>query len=246
LNFLDSLQVTATLTDPASPNASNVATAEVFVTDTAKTPGANPNLFTDGTGAEMMPDQAAWDSSTKKAWAYIPLAVLTAYPEGLVRFWVHARDEAGNWGAFSYTDLVLDRTSPVFDTPPTPAAGASVGSCDPSCTIPVGAHDPLSGGVNNNIVAGEWFLDMNITVLGGDSTNGNDPGAGHGMAFTIAAPGTTVTDSFTITPALLSQYLEMRNAADTTLPSGTAINIAFRVIDKAGNWSTNTYVVGTA
>ena len=37
-------------------------------------------------------------------------------PDGLVRVWVHAKDIAGNWGAFTSADLTLDKTAPTVDS----------------------------------------------------------------------------------------------------------------------------------
>ena len=81
---------------------------------------------------------------------------------------------------------------------------------------------------------------------GDDVATSNDPGFGKGMPFTVASPGTTVVDSFSITPALIAQYLIAINAASSTLPPGTTLNIVFRVRDAAGNWSHNSYVVGSS
>jgi fructose-specific component phosphotransferase system IIB-like protein len=252
LNFLDSLQVAAMLTDPAAPIASNIAGAEVFVTDITKTLLANPDLFLTGTGAEMIPATAKWgDAPAKQAYAYIPLAILTSYKDGVVRFWVHAQDTAGNWGDFTTVDMILDRTPPAFDKPPTPPAGTSVGSCSVSCSISYGATDPgpasTPPAVATNIISGEWYLGQSIVRLPGDDiATSNDPGLGKGIPFSVTAPGTTVTGSFQITPALIAQYLVSINATAATLPPGTTLNIVFRVRDAAGNWSKSTFVVGTA
>jgi hypothetical protein len=262
LNFLDSLQVAAQLTDvptPSASTASNIASAEVFVTDTTKNPVDNPALFTTGTGAEMIPANAKWgDAPAKQAYAYIPLSVLTAYKDGMVRFWVHAVDTAGNWGDFASVDMILDRTSPILTAvAPTPM-GAQLGTCGayssatPStnpCTIHFSATDPgTAPAVATNIISGEWFLGQNIVRLPGDDVaTSNDPGKGLAIPFSITPPATTVTDrTFQVTPALIAQYLISINATTATLPPGTTLYIVFRVRDAAGNWSNNQYVVGTA
>ena len=122
---------------------------------------------------------------------------------------------------------------------------ACVGSCSGSCSIPFGATDP--GPVNTNIISGERYLGQSIVRLPGDDiATSNDPGLGKGIPFSVVTPGTTVTGSFQITPALIAQYLVSINATAATLPPGTTLNIVFRVRDAAGNWSKSTFVVGTA
>jgi hypothetical protein len=228
-NFLDSLMVSATLSDVASGN-STIDFAEVFVT--APSVATNPVLPAHyGSGAEMIPAGARWDSPTKSAQAYIPLAVLTAYPEGLVRYWVHARDIAGNWGGWAHADLTLDRTPPVFNYPPTPTNGSAI-TCTAGCTITLSATDKLSGGVNSRIVQAEWFIDQGAHLVCSAPAPGctpeavapGDPGQGNGTAISIT-PGYTVAASFGVGPK----------------PAGT--KIVFRVRDAAGNWSLDSIVV---
>jgi hypothetical protein len=228
LNFLDSLQVTSTLDDSAS-GGSNIAFGEVFLTRTSVT-GSPVAASEYGTGAEMIPSGARWDSPTKVAHAYIPLAELTSYPEGLVRFWVHSRDIAGNWGGWAFADLTLDRTPPAFDYSLTPSDGATV----PAGQITFRATDPVAGGVHSQIVQAEWFVDQGAhLVCDPPVTPGctpevvapGDPGLGGGTPIPITAPGFTVTATFDTGPQ----------------PSGT--KIVFRVRDAAGNWSRSTMVV---
>jgi hypothetical protein len=228
-NFLDSLMVSATLSDVASGN-STIDFAEVFVT--APSVATNPVLPAHyGSGAEMIPAGARWDSPTKSAQAYIPLAVLTAYPEGLVRYWVHARDIAGNWGGWAHADLTLDRTPPVFNYPPTPTNGSAI-TCTAGCTITLSATDKLSGGVNSRIVQAEWFIDQGAHLVCPAPAPGctpeavapGDPGQGNGTAISIT-PGYTVAGTFSVGPK----------------PAGT--KIVFRVRDAAGNWSLDSIVV---
>jgi hypothetical protein len=234
LNFLDSLQVTSTLDDSPSGN-STVTYGEVFLTNTSI--GADPvavNKY--GTGAEMIPANARWDLPTKVAHAYVPLAELTSYPEGHVRFWVHGKDVAGNWGSWSYSDLTLDRTKPHFNYGPglTPADNSQIGSCAVDCSVTLNATDPVSSGVHSKIVQAEWFVDQGAHLIceqppGPGCTPEvvapGDPGYGNGTAIPIATPDYTVTATF--------------NTGKQ--PPGT--KIVFRVKDQAGNWSVNTMVV---
>ncbi|MBJ7612051.1 MAG: multicopper oxidase domain-containing protein [Candidatus Dormibacteraeota bacterium] len=232
LNFLDSVQAAATLDDSSTGN-SNISYGEVFLTSTSVTADPVPaSQF--GTGAEMIPANARWDSPNKQAYAYVPLAELTSYPEGLVRFWAHGRDLAGNWGGWAYTDLTLDRTAPKFDSPPTPADGSQIGPCTAGCSVTVGATDPLSSGVHSKIVQAEWFVDQGAHLIceqppGPGCTPEvvapGDPGKGNGTAIPIASPGYTVTVTFNTGPQ----------------PAGT--KVVFRVRDAAGNWSINSMVV---
>jgi hypothetical protein len=255
LNFLDSLQISARLTDNATPIASNIALAEVFVSSTTQDPTSNPALFVTGTGAEMIPANAVWgDATVKQAYGYIPLAVLTSYPDGPVKFWIHAQDVAGSWGAFSSLELTVDRRAPVLTAVAPTANGSNVGSCTNSspCVIHFSATDPgpsaTPPAVATNIISGEWYLGQNIVRLPGDDVaTSNDPGLGMGIPFSIDPAATTVTNrTFAITSSLIAQYLVAINATAATLPPGSTINIVFRVRDAAGNWSNNRYVVGTA
>lgn len=250
LNFLDSLQVAAELSDPVTNGVnSNIALGEVFMTcspnSQASCKSTDPvynssgvltsggpidtvtgAVVADGSGAEMIPSGAAWDSPNKLAYAYIPLATLTQFPEGHVRFWVHAKDIAGNYGHWFFTELTYDKTPPVIDSPPLtttmPCTGAS------GCTINFTAHDPTSGGVSSNIVQAEWFIDQGVHLVceAGEIGPGctievavtADPGYGNGTPITIT-PGNPVNGQIVLGP----------------MPANT--HIVFRVRDAAGNWS---------
>ncbi len=248
-NFLDSLQVVATLDDSKSGN-SNIAYSEVFVTcspvsqSTCASVNGPIDLHTnqppaDGSGAEMIPSGAKWDSPVKIAYAYIPLAELTAYPEGYVRMWVHGQDLAGNFGPWAYADLTLDRTPPVFNytgANATPANNSQIGPCPAAapCSVTFTATDPLSGGVNSKIVEAEWFVDQGAHLVCEPAAPNpctpevvapGDPGQGLGTPIAIATPGTTITATFSI----------------GAQPSGS--HIVFRVKDQAGNWSLDSLVI---
>ena len=201
LNFLDSLQVASTLDDTLTGNSA-ISSGEVFLT--AATVAADPVPVAQyGTGAEMVPTGGLWDSPSKLAYAYIPLAELTAYPQGKVRFWVHGKDIAGNWGAWSNVDLILDRTAPIITSTTVACVGLT-------CTITFRAYDPVSGGVNSDIVQGEWFT-------------GIDPGQGLGLPLLVTIPSTATLG----TPGTVNFI--------PVAPSGTLIH--FRIKDAAGNWS---------
>ena len=89
LGFLDSLEVVATV-DDSTTGGSALSDAEVFV---ATTVDAQNQPLPDGSGAEMVPSNGQWGSTTsQQAYAYIPLAVVRSFPEGIVRFFVHGKD----------------------------------------------------------------------------------------------------------------------------------------------------------
>ena len=175
LNFLDSLQVSTTLDDSkAGYGNSTVVSGEVFVTanDSRTTPVPAVQY---GTGAEMVPSGGQWNSSSKLAYAYVPLAELTAYPEGLVKFWVHARDIAGNWGEWSTVLLTLDRTAPMITT-----TGITAVACTgptAGCTVSFTAVDPTSTGITSGIAQAEWYAGF------------PDPGMGLGIPITNLVGG---------------------------------------------------------
>jgi FtsP/CotA-like multicopper oxidase with cupredoxin domain len=234
LNFLDSLQVGATLDDSHLGN-SKVALAEVFLTLPSVTANpVPPDAY--GTGAEMIPSGARWDSPVKTAYAYIPLAQLTTYPEGKVRFWAHGLDIAGNWGSWTYGDLTLDRTAPKFNYPTTPDNGSSI-ACQAGCSITIDATDPVSGGVNSSIVQAEWFVDAGAHLIceqppfpgcALEVVAPGDPGQGLGIQVPI---GGAASPSLNVVFNPLAQ------------PPGT--KIVFRVKDAAGNWSLDSMVLTT-
>jgi hypothetical protein len=255
LNFLDSLQVAAKLSDASAGN-SNIAYAEVFVTcspaslATPTCPSVNGPIDpatnavpADGSGAEMIPSGAAWDSPDKVAFAYIPLAVLTAYPEGYVRFWVHAQDQAGNFGPWisaDSADLKFDKTPPVFDSPalPTPTSAPNTVACSTVtvCTVKFTAHDPLHGGVNSNIVQVEWFIDQGAQVI----CEANVPGCTPEVAV-LSDPGYG-----SATPGAFTTPVGTTRSGTITLgQQAVGTKIVFRVKDEAGNWSLDNLVVTT-
>ena len=118
LGFLDSLRVGATLDDTAT-GGSTLADGEVFVGGTQLPNGSllDPQglPIANGTGATMVPDPGKWGVGTSElAYAYIPLAVIRAYPSGIVPFFIHGKDAAGNWGPFTRVYLTLDKTAPAI------------------------------------------------------------------------------------------------------------------------------------
>jgi hypothetical protein len=194
IGFLDAVRVTAEATDAGS----GIVAAEVSLGATAAAAG---------TGDAMVSVLASWGHGTPGAYAEsvyaeLPLAAVRSMEEGDVTIWVRARDAAGNWGAASSTTLRLDKTPPTVTLTSGPASGQ----------VTVDATDPVSGGVNTDIVAVEHFT-------------GPDPGIGLATAL---EPGTDFTVGTSVT-ALLSGF-----------SSGEVVGV--RVRDEAGSWSTTVRV----
>lgn len=106
VNFLDSLRLTATVTDPLGNGVNTAITRmEAFLdgvlVDSKGNRLALPAGATDGNGIAMQPVDGAWDSPTETAYVYIPLATVRSLTPGDHGIWVHGRDAAGNWGAIS-------------------------------------------------------------------------------------------------------------------------------------------------
>jgi hypothetical protein len=237
--YLNQERVDATLDDTLYGN-SPISGGEVFIsqvgvlpwcfkgallpplTGAACTPAPPAGFF--GTGAEMVPVGGHWNAGpTQNASAFIPLPDIRAFPEGHVWFWVHAIDQAGNWGpfangagtpiAFTFADMTLDKTAPTL---------TATATKHPTTTdITITATDPVSNGVNSNIVAAEWFVAPCTPVE--LATCFNDPGTGNGTPIPVPTPATSVTLSLTV----------------PNQDPGKSIYV--RVMDAAGNWSVVAY-----
>ncbi len=88
------VRVTADFSDAAS----DVVDAEGFITTT----GA------DGTGFKMLSVDSLFDNLTETGYIDIPLSTFWILPPGPYTVYIHAKDSAGNWGAFS--SVVVTRT----------------------------------------------------------------------------------------------------------------------------------------
>jgi hypothetical protein len=193
------------------------------LTGAACTPAPPAGFF--GTGAEMVPVGGHWNVGPKQnASAFIPLPDVRAFPEGHVWFWIHGVDQAGNWGPFadgtgtpiagSFADMILDKTPPTMTATATKHATTT--------GIVITATDPVSHGVNSNIVAAEWFV-APCTPLE-LATCFNDPGTGNGTPIAVPNPATSLTLPTLIVP---------------NQDPGKSIYV--RVMDAAGNWSVVAY-----
>jgi hypothetical protein len=189
IGFLDAVRITGV----AGDTTSGVVAAELSI-------GASPAPA--GTGDAMLSTLAAWGHGTygayeDTAYAEIPLAAVRSMAEGDIPLWVRARDEAGNWGDAVSATLRLDKTPPVV--------GVSAGPGADQVTI--NATDPVSGGVNTDIVAIEYFV-------------GADPGVGNATALTPGADFTVGTSVSTVVSGL---------------SPGSVVGVRAR--DQAGSWS---------
>jgi hypothetical protein len=171
LGFLDSTRITATIDDKLS-GGSSIANAEVLLTPTPVPAGSPAGTLTrcdgttppaanlTGTGSFMVPAGGAWAAGpAATAYAYIPLAEIRACQEGIVTFWVHGQDAAGNWGPYASVNLTLDKTAPTL-------SALTLNTVAGVSSITGTATDP--GLVTTNIVGAEWFT-------------GADPGLGNGL-----------------------------------------------------------------
>ena len=219
LGFLDSLKVTATLVDTAT-GGSTLADGEVFVGGSQLPDGSlldpQGHPIANGTGAQMVPGPGQWGTGTSEtAYAFIPLAVVRSFPAGAVKFFVHGKDAAGNWGPFSETDLTLDKTAPSV------TAFTVTGTGQTPRTVNLTATDAATpGGLPAKIVAAEYFLSP---ACGAADPGGCvvDPGQGAGTAVAVSPQAATVSLTLHVT------FPAPRN--------GRVLSV--RVKDAAGNWS---------
>ncbi|MEW5829843.1 MAG: multicopper oxidase domain-containing protein [Chloroflexota bacterium] len=196
------VRVDATITDTNV----KVATAELFV-DT---------IGADGTGLAMMSLDGTFNQLSEAVYAFIPQSQINALSDGSHTVFVHGKDAAGNWGAFSSLALEVDKTRPAItgvDATPNPTNDTL--SNNTSFTLSAMAGDPVPAS-SSDVVYAEWF-------------RGADPGQGSGTAFSFA-PGQTVSLSAVIDFVSLGW------------PAGNN-TVYLRARDAAGNWSLTEFVI---
>jgi FtsP/CotA-like multicopper oxidase with cupredoxin domain len=163
---------TATISDLSS-GGSNVTQAEYFIDST----GAS------GSGTALAAADSAFDSVTEAVTASIDPSPLSS---GSHSIYVHGRDAAGNWGAFTSIVLVLDKAGPStsgLTATPNPTFGTS------NVALSATANDSASG--NSNVTDSEYFID----TLGAN-------GSGAPLTLSQTAPITALTG--TIPAAVMS------------------------------------------
>ncbi|GAB4459497.1 MAG: hypothetical protein Kow0070_14570 [Anaerolineales bacterium] len=164
-NGSSTITFTATISD-LSNGGSNVTQAEYFIDSTGAA----------GSGTALNASDSAFDSVTEAVTAAIDPSPLSS---GSHSIYVHGRDAAGNWGAFTSIVLVLDKAGPStsgLTASPNPTFGTS------SVALSATANDSASG--NSNVTAAEYFID----TLGAN-------GSGAALTLNQTAPITALTGS---------------------------------------------------
>ena len=181
---------------------STVREAEGFIDSV----GAN------GDGFPFFAADGLFSTNMEQTYTDIPLTTLRILTEGPHPVYFHGLDSAGNWGVFTSSTLIVDRTGPAasnLNVSPNPTAG--------SATVTISANLADAGLTNSfgsvagsNIVAAEWF-------------EGFDPGLG------IGTPMSAV-DAFDSNAEFVQAVV---NVSGWTNGSHT---ISVRGQDAAGNW----------
>ena len=100
--------------DDTTTGNSNLVAAEWFV---APTDGSPP--FSDGAGNAMSPLDGAWDSPSEGVVEWQNLGVgVSAWAVGTYTFYLHGRDNAGNWGSWSNPAEYVTATLTIGTPPP--------------------------------------------------------------------------------------------------------------------------------
>ena len=154
------VRVTATsLSDPISSDVNSpIGAAEVFI----DTVGAN------GSGIPLGASDGVYNDPSEGGYADIPLSTVKALSNGPHTLSVHAKDAAGNWGAFATTTLLIDKVGPAVSgasATPNPTQAAT------SVTLTASATDTATA-----ITQAEWFT-------------GTDPGFGNGTPMAMFGSG---------------------------------------------------------
>jgi serine protease AprX len=186
--------VTATVTDARSP----IAAAEAFFD------AAGP----DGTGTPLAAADGAFDTTVEQVVGSVPGPVILAAAAGAHRVLVHGRDSAGNWGAVTTADVVIDRTGPSIAA----VAGPVLATQGDAVAIHTPAADPANG-----LAPASNVTQAQVTV----------DGAGTAAVAVVAADG--VLDA--PVEALVATL-------DTALLAPGAHRLDVRARDAVGNWGT--------
>jgi hypothetical protein len=157
------IKVTGAFTDPVAGGiASTIVAAEGFIDNSAGVAG---------TGLTFVASDGSFNSASESAYGLIPLSQLTGMADGPHQIYVHAKDLAGNWGAYAPLTLVIDRAGPAMTL--ASAAPTSVNKTTTVINLAATATDALSA-----ISGAEWF-------------DGTDPGKGLGHRMTVTSTGPT-------------------------------------------------------
>ena len=154
------VRVSAMLTDPVTNTVNTTVRAGEIFLDSASAP--------DGSGIPMVSGDGLFNDASENAYADIPLATVQTLADGEHTVYVHAKDEAGNWGPKVSKPLLIDKVKPTVtgaSAAPNPTAGAM------SVTLTATATDAATA-----ISKAEWF-------------RGSDPGAGNATPMTVGGSG---------------------------------------------------------
>jgi hypothetical protein len=239
LNFLESVRITADISDLLSP----IADAELFV----------GTQDADGTGSKMRPLAGQWlDDLTvhgRTAYLEIPVAELQSHDQGPITIYVHGKDAAGNWGPTTSVQLMLDKTNPVIVGTPTASStpcgvsfcnryqaqdetGANVltaGSIQVQAQDPPGSPTPVS---QLTIPTGEVQIRYHVS-----SVQGVIGQAGAGIFYQTAqsALGTVVANNAGTYTINFDWHLVFPTPGPDVLPPEASTSVWVWVLDAAGN-----------
>ena len=193
------VRVDATFTDALS----SVANGEIFFN-----PASAPAASAYGTGIPMVATDSLFNAATEAAYGIIPSSQVQVLAAGTYTNYIHGKDAAGNWGAFTTTTLRIDKTAPTMSGSVTLTPSATNNT---AVAISASASDVATG--NSNIAAAEFFID----TVGANGT---------GTAMTVGAAAPSAALNGTIPAATV-----------TALTAGTH-TVYVHARDAAGNWST--------
>ena len=239
-NWEDAVYVQVQLSDLPSTNVhSNIALIEGFLEGSAgytdATTGVNtPYSFVgqgggvfepqgpgttgvnlDGTGIEFIASDGAFDGSTEKAYALVPLSTVRQLAAGGHRMFVHALDTAGNWGpAHVFTGSALEVGATITLAPDAP-----------TITITSGSRTPVTG---NRTQVSIGFM----AVASGTQEITNMEWAPAAVGAVVPAAGWTPLNA-SATPPVAAPYFanEIANFTALVNPSQT---VWIRVTDSNG------------
>lgn len=135
--------------DDVTTGGGTITAAEFFIDAT----GAN------GSGMPMAAQDGAFDEVAEAVNGALDTATLAGLASGSHTIYVHGQDAAGNWGAFNFATLNLDKTGPAT-TGVTLTPKVSNGSM--AIALKATGNDSTTGGAN--IVAAEYTLDGGAAV----------------------------------------------------------------------------------
>jgi hypothetical protein len=247
LNYFPSVRIRGTLNDTLA----QIAGGEMWFLPVVN---GNPiglnagNPSPDGQAVLVTPDSGLWTAPPGQAVPFnvdIPSVEFNGLPQGPVRIYVHGKDQAGTWGAWTSLDLLIDKTQPVI-------MDHKTGKADPKVTIPAPGHytldfwaqdpatappactvngtqiTPLGCGIpeTSKVSAIEWQI-----------SNGNAidlPGTNDFTVYLGSAGGPGGTNLPAPTDGPVEIPVDLSGGPQ---PYAAGDQVVFRVRDGAGNWT---------